>query len=68
MYFATMKLSPLFKLFRQRVEDSNHRFVGCELLRFTSEMKSLFGTGWPSFFEHVQGHMLTELDFKLIWP
>tara|TARA_R110002012_G_scaffold153826_1_gene313998 strand:+ start:86 stop:238 length:153 start_codon:yes stop_codon:yes gene_type:complete len=50
------------------VEDGNHRFVGCELLRFTSEMKSLSGTGWPSFFEHVKGHMLTELDFKLIWP
>ncbi|WKV92367.1 peptide-methionine (R)-S-oxide reductase [Halomonas sp. HAL1] len=31
-------------------------------------MKNLSGTGWPSFFEHVKGHMLTELDFKLIWP
>lgn len=42
--------------------------AGCELPLFTSDMKYESGTGWPSFFTHVPGHLETRRDFKLIWP
>ena len=42
--------------------------VGCELPLFTSEMKYDSGTGWPSFYTSIEGHLETKLDFKLILP
>ncbi|OOV87808.1 peptide-methionine (R)-S-oxide reductase MsrB [Oceanospirillum linum] len=42
--------------------------AGCDLLLFTSEMKYDSGTGWPSFFTVVDGHIETKTDFKLIYP
>lgn len=44
------------------------RCAGCDLLLFTSEMKYDSGTGWPSFFTVVEGHIETKTDFKLIYP
>jgi peptide-methionine (R)-S-oxide reductase len=35
---------------------------------FESSAKYDSGTGWPSFFRPIEGHMATKRDFKLIWP
>ena len=52
---------------------SEHRkgtFVcaGCDLPLFDSSTKFESGTGWPSFFSYIPGHLETKSDFKLILP
>lgn len=42
--------------------------AGCGLELFTSDTKFDSGTGWPSFFDAIDGHVETKTDFKLIWP
>lgn len=42
--------------------------AGCELALFTSETKYESGTGWPSFYAPIAGHLGTKTDFKLIYP
>ncbi len=40
----------------------------CRLPLFTSEMKYDSGTGWPSFFTSIPGHLATKTDFKILIP
>jgi peptide-methionine (R)-S-oxide reductase len=42
--------------------------AGCGLELFTADTKFDSGTGWPSFFDFIDGHLETKTDFKLIWP
>jgi peptide-methionine (R)-S-oxide reductase len=39
--------------------------VGCDLQLFPSNYKYDSGTGWPSFFDVIPGHLETKTDYKL---
>ncbi len=41
---------------------------GCGLVLFTSDQKFDSGTGWPSFFDTIEGRVETKTDYKLILP
>lgn len=42
--------------------------AGCDLPLFESFAKYDSGTGWPSFFQGIQGHLGTKTDFRIIYP
>jgi peptide-methionine (R)-S-oxide reductase len=42
--------------------------AGCGLELFRSETKYESGTGWPSFYKPIEGHVDTKTDFKMIYP
>ncbi len=48
--------------------DGEYACAGCGLVLFTSAQKFDSGTGWPSFFDTVEGRVGTKRDFKLILP
>ena len=41
---------------------------GCHLDLFTSDMKYESHTGWPSFNNHIRGHLMTYTDLTAIPP
>jgi len=42
--------------------------AACMLPLFESAAKFESGTGWPSFFRPIEGHVETKTDFKLLVP
>ena len=42
--------------------------AGCGLVLFTHDKKFDSGTGWPSFFDPIEGRLGTSTDYKLILP
>jgi len=42
--------------------------VACDHPLFDAGTKYDSGTGWPSFYDTLEGAFETERDFKLIWP
>jgi len=56
--------SPLNKEKRQ----GSYICAACYLPLFSSKTKYDSGTGWPSFYEPIEGRLGTKRDFKLIRP
>lgn len=42
--------------------------AGCDLPLFESFAKYDSGTGWPSFFQPIDGHLSTKTDYRIIYP
>lgn len=42
--------------------------IGCDLPLFNSDAKYDSGTGWPSFFRAIPGHLQTKTDFAIGIP
>lgn len=56
--------SPLNQEWRMGV----YKCIACDLELFTSDMKYESNTGWPSFTDHIRGHLETYTDLYAVPP
>lgn len=60
------------RAFTSPLNDEKHEgmFVcaGCGLELFPSAYKFNSGTGWPSFYDTIPGHIETKTDYKIMYP
>ena len=70
--FYVLRKEGTERAFTSPLNDEKRRGIfvcaGCALPHFTSEMKFDSGTGWPSFFTSIPGHLATRQDYLLIVP
>ncbi len=48
--------------------EGEFRCTACALPLFKTEWKYDSGTGWPSFYSYIDGHLGFKTDYKMIWP
>ena len=49
-------------------KDGTYICAACHFPLFEAKTKYDSGTGWPSFYTSLKGHVGTKLDLKLFWP
>jgi peptide-methionine (R)-S-oxide reductase len=59
---------PFTSALNQEKRSGVYRCAGCRLALFASAAKFDSGTGWPSFWQPLDGAVATKVDFKLIVP
>jgi len=59
---------PFSSVLNDEKREGTFHCVGCDQAVFSSNMKFDSGTGWPSFFDSIEGAFETKTDFKLIYP
>ena len=59
---------PFTSPFNYEKRKGTYHCAGCDLPLFSSEAKFDSGTGWPSFWQPLDGAIATKVDFKLIIP
>ena len=68
--FSVLRQEGTERPFSSPLNDEKRKGVfvcaGCSLPLFSSAMKFDSGTGWPSFFTLIPGHLGTKDDYKLI--
>ena len=60
------------RAFTSPLNEEKHQGIfacaGCGLELFPSKFKYNSGTGWPSFFDAIPGHVETKTDYKIVMP
>jgi len=59
---------PFSSHLNKQYEDGYYACAACALPLFESKAKFDSGTGWPSFYQPIDGHIETKRDFKMILP
>lgn len=70
--FRVLRKEGTERAFASPLNDEKRKGVfhcaGCDLPLFLSGTKFDSGTGWPSFFDHIKGHIETKKDYNLFLP